>query len=63
MKSLYQFVVAGNQKAIVGGLVAGVLSLLTMVNISGQMTVREALFAIGTWLVTHSLVWFKANKG
>lgn len=62
MRDLILNLVAGKQKAVVGGLVAGVLSLLSTVGVSGDLTVKEALLAAASWVVTHGLVYLKANR-
>lgn len=54
--------IVGNEKAVVGGLTAGILSLLALVGVSGQMTVKEAVYALVTWLFTHVLVWTSTNS-
>lgn len=54
--------IEGNEKAVVGGLVAGALTLLALVGITGEMTVREALVALANWIVTHAVVYLKANS-
>jgi hypothetical protein len=52
----------GSQKAIVGGAVTGLLSLLALVGVSGEMTVKEALVALGNWVIAHLAVWYTTNK-
>lgn len=59
---IYELVVVGKQKALLGGFVAGALSLLGYVGITGDMTVKEALYAIGVWVITHGAIYFKANR-
>lgn len=53
--------ITGQEKAIIGGATAGVLTLLALVGISGQMTVKEAVYALVSWLFTHALVWTATN--
>lgn len=55
-------IIEGQQKAVVGGFASGVLSLLAQVGVNGDMTVKEALVALGTWVVTHAAVWYTSNK-
>lgn len=51
----------GNEKALVGGITAGALSLLALVGVTGNMTVKEALYALGSWVVTHATVWLTST--
>ena len=51
----------GNEKAIVGGLGAGVVSLLGQFGVSSQLTLKEALYSVLTWIVTHVLVYHTTN--
>jgi len=62
MKNLYQLLVVGNQKAIVGFVVSAVLSAFAVVGISGDMTVRDALAVSLTAVLTALSVYFKSNK-
>lgn len=54
--------IKGQEKAAVGGLVAGALTLLALVGVTGDMTVKEALIALANWAVTHAFVYLKANS-
>lgn len=63
MKYLYELLVAGKQKALVGGLVSGGLMLLALVNISPDMTVREAVTVIATAIVSYASTYLTPNKG
>lgn len=51
----------GNEKALIGGIVSGIMALLAQVNISGQMTTKELVTSVVTWVVTHALVWLSTN--
>jgi hypothetical protein len=62
MKNLYQLLVVGNQKAIVGFVVSAILSAVAVFGINGDMTVREALAVSLTGLLTALSVYFKSNK-
>jgi len=59
---VYKWLVLGNEKAIVGFLVSGLLALLATANVSGEMTVDEALTALLTGALTAVTVWVKANN-
>lgn len=59
---LYNTIVKGNQKAIVGFLVAAAGTYLALVGVSLDMTVGEALTVLTNGVVTAVGVWFKANK-
>lgn len=54
--------ILGNEKAIVGGLGAGVVALLGQVGVNSQITVKEAIYAVVTWVVTHILVYVTTNS-
>jgi len=62
MKNLYELLVAGKEKAIVGFAVSGLITLLAMLNISGDMTVEQALTVIVTAVLTGASVYVKRNK-
>lgn len=57
----YKALVVGKEKAVVGGAVSGALSLLALVGITGEMTVKEVLISAVNWVLTHVAIWFKAN--
>lgn len=61
MQSLYNLLVLGKEKALVGGATAGLLSLLAQVGISGNLTVKEVVFSACNWVVAHGLVYLKRN--
>lgn len=48
-------------KAIIGAISAGILNLLALVQITGEMTVEQAVTAISTGLVTGIAVYIKSN--
>jgi hypothetical protein len=48
-------------KAIIGALSAGILNLLALVQITGDMTVEQASTAIATGIVTGIAVYMKRN--
>lgn len=58
---MFDFIL-GNEKAIIGGLSAGILSLLSSVGITGQMTVKDAAYAVATWVITHVVVYLTTNS-
>jgi len=62
MKNLYALIVAGREKAFIGFAVSGLLTLLAMLNISGDMTVEQALTVIITAVFTGLGVYFQRNK-
>jgi len=62
MKKLYELLVVGNEKALVGFVVSGILSAFAVVGINGDMTVRDALAVALTALLTALSVYFKSNK-
>jgi hypothetical protein len=63
MKTLYQILIHGNEKAVAGFLASGALSLLSIFSITGDMTVEQALTAFATAAVTAVSVYLKANRG
>lgn len=62
MKDLYELLIVGKEKAIVGFAVSGLLTLLAMLNISGDMTVEQALTVLATAVLTGISVYAKRNK-
>jgi hypothetical protein len=62
MKDLILSILQGKQKAIVGGAVAGILVLLAQVGVNGDMTFKDALTTLGSWVLTHAVVWKVENK-
>lgn len=61
MKKLINTLVVGNEKALVGFIVPGLLGLLLLGGVTGDMTVEEALTTLVTALLTAAGVWSKAN--
>jgi len=59
---VYDALVVGQQKAVIGFLVSGIVSLCLLIGISGDMTVREAVSGLVTGLLTGISVWLKTNK-
>lgn len=64
VKSAYSFLVVGNQKAIVAGVVALVAGLGLQVNGVNLLdaTVREVVVAGVNAVVAAGAVWLKANR-
>lgn len=58
---MFNKLIVGNEKAVVGGLSAGVLSLVGQLGVNGQMTVKEAIYAVGAWVITHLAVYISTN--
>ncbi len=56
------FIIAGNQKAIVGFLAGGGMLLLALAGIDGEMTVNDALTALAGGAVQGLSVWLKRNR-
>jgi hypothetical protein len=52
----------GKEKAVVAGAATGILSLLALVGVSGDMTVKEVVTAAANWIVAHALVYFVSNR-
>lgn len=53
--------VVGHEKALLGGIAAGVLALLGQLGVNGQMTVKEAVYALVAWVGTHGIVYLSTN--
>lgn len=53
--------IVGNEKSIIGATAAGIVSLLGQVGVSGQMTLKEAIYSLVTALFTHLTVWTSTN--
>jgi hypothetical protein len=62
MKDIVISIIEGKQKAVVGGAVAGILTLLALVGVNGDLTVKEALVALGNLALTHFAVHQTENK-
>lgn len=58
---MFNKLLVGNEKAVVGGLSAGVVALLGQVGINSQLTLKEAVYAAVTWLITHVVVYATTN--
>lgn len=58
---MFDNLILGNEKAVVGGLSAGLLTLLSQLGVNGQMTVKEAVYAGVSWVVTHILIYVVTN--
>lgn len=58
---MFSNLLIGNEKAVLGGLSAGLLALLGQLGVNGQMTLKEAIYAIVTWVITHAVVWLSTN--
>lgn len=53
--------ITGNEKSLIGGLVAGTLTLVVQLQQSGQLTSKEGLLSIAAWVLTQIAVWITAN--
>lgn len=60
---MFNKLIIGNEKAIIGAIAAGTVSLLGQVGVSGQMTVKEAVYSLLTAAATHVTVWTSTNTG
>lgn len=58
---MFNKLLAGQEKAIIGGAVAGILALLGQVGVNSQITLKEGIAAVVTWLVTHAFIWLTTN--
>lgn len=54
--------ILGNEKAIIAGVTSGLLSLLAQVKITGQMTTKEVVTALVTWVFVHATTWLASNS-
>lgn len=59
--NLYEMLVVGKEKAVLGFVIPLLLSLLGQWGITGHMTVEQALTALGTGALTGLGVYFKSN--
>lgn len=59
---MFKKYILGNEKAIIGSLAAGIVSLLGQVGVNGQMTVKEAIYSVLTLVATHAAVWTSTNS-
>lgn len=64
VKNVFQLVVKGNEKAIVGFLLAAVAGLGLQVGGTNLLdaTVGEVVSSVATGAITAAGVWFKANS-
>ena len=62
MHRLYNFLVVGNQKAIVAFVLAGAAVHFATVGVSLDMTVGEATTVLVTGAINAAGVWLKANR-
>lgn len=53
--------ILGQEKAVVGGIVTALLTLLSQVGVNGQMTVHDALYALVAWIIAHFVIWLTTN--
>jgi hypothetical protein len=53
--------IIGNEKAVIGGLSAGILTLLGQLGVNNQMTLKEVVYALVTWVITHVVVYSTTN--
>jgi uncharacterized membrane protein YcaP (DUF421 family) len=54
-------IVTGKEKAFLGGLGAGITSLAGQVAVNQQITLKEVMYAVSTWIVTHIFVYYTTN--
>ena len=62
MKLLWQILVAGKQKAVVGSVVAGVAMLLVQSGFSADIKVTDLVAALSTGLLNYVGVYVTKNK-
>lgn len=64
LKNIFQLIVKGNQKAIVGFVLAAVAGLGLQVGGTNLLdaTVGEVVSSVATGAITAAGVWFKANS-
>lgn len=51
-----------NEKAIVGGLTAALITTIVQLEQSGQLTLHEFWYTIAAYVVTHITVWLTTNS-
>lgn len=54
--------ISGKEKAVLGGLSAGVLALLGQLGVNSNLTIKEGVYAAITWLGTHFVIWLTTNS-
>lgn len=59
---MFNKLIAGREKAVIGGASAGVLALIGQLGVNGQMTLKEAIYALVTWVFTHIMVYVSTNS-
>ena len=59
---MFSKLLIGNEKSIIGGISAGVLSLGGQVGVNGQLTLKEGAYSIVTWVITHLVIWITTNS-
>lgn len=52
----------GSEKAFLGGLVAFLATTIVQLNQSGQLTLKELGYSLGSFIVTHLTVWSATNS-
>lgn len=62
LKAIYNVIVVGNQKAIVGFILAVITVLISKVGLDLDMTIRQVVEALASGLIVSLGVWVKANK-
>lgn len=60
--NLYDLLIKGKEKAVVGFVVVAVLGALSSIGVNGDMTVKEAVNVIVTAVVTYVTVYLKRNN-
>lgn len=58
---MFSNLIVSNEKAVIGGLSAGVLTLLSQLGVNSQMTLKEAVWAVVAWVITHLAVYATTN--
>ena len=53
--------ITGNEKAVMGGLIAGLATIIVQLQQSGQLTLHEVLVSLGAYVFTHLSVWVTTN--
>ena len=53
--------ITGSEKAFLGGIVSGLVTLIVQLQQSGQFTTKEAAYSVGAYIFTHIAVWLTTN--
>ena len=53
--------VTGKEKAVLGGMVAGITTLSSQIVVNQQITLKEVVLSLVAWLLVHSTVWVTSN--